>query len=78
MTFEVHTKHLETLSIQNHELVAELDHYHHHDEKVRTTLADRRERVGDVANKHDEKMKLSITNMHQSLRSPTRKITGNN
>jgi len=71
---ELHTKHLETLSIQNHELVAEIDHYHNHDEKVRSSLEDRQQRVSDVKDRHDDKMKESIGIMRSSLRSPSKII----
>jgi len=69
---EVHTKHLETLSIQNHELVAEIDHYHNHDEKVRSSLEDRQNRVSDVKDRHDDKMAKSINFMKSSLKSPNK------
>jgi len=38
---ELHTKHLETLSIQNHELVGAIDHYHHNDEVMRDKIGKR-------------------------------------
>ena len=51
--------------------MTEIDGYHQQDEKVRTML-NRKERVDEVKNKSEEKIKLSASKMRSSLRSPTR------
>jgi len=63
---------LETLSIQNHELVADIDHYHNHDQKVTASLADRQNRISSNIDRHDDKMKESMEVMRKSLKSPTK------
>jgi len=67
---ELHTKHLETLSIQNHELVGAIDHYHHNDEVMRDKIGKRQDFVNEVQDKHNDVMSSSLTNMKKSLKSP--------
>jgi len=66
------SKHLDLLTLQNQELVNELDRYNEQDERVRALL-DRKERVGDLKAKTEGKMKNSFYSMSSSLRSPSKK-----
>jgi len=68
---ELATKHLEELTIHNHELVHELDQYHRQDEEVRSKL-NRKEKVQNIKEDSNEKMKQSFHRMNSSLKSPSR------
>jgi len=65
-------KHLDLLTLQNQELVNELDRYNEQDERVRAML-DRKDRVQDVKQKTEGKTKNSFYSMSSSLRSPSKK-----
>jgi len=68
------SKHLDLLNAQNNELMVEIERYNEQDERVRAML-DRKERVQDVKQKTEGKMKQSYYSMSASLRSPTKRKT---
>jgi len=64
-------RHLDLITLQNNELVHELERLNLQDQEVRRVL-DRRDRVDDVKKRYEGKTKNSYYNMNSSLRSPTK------
>jgi len=65
------SRHLDLITLQNNELVHELERLTLQDQEVRRVL-DRRDRVDDVKKRYEGKTKNSYHAMSSSLRSPTK------
>jgi len=63
------TRHLDTLTLQNSELLQELEKFNYQDQEVRHVL-DRRDKVEDVKKRYEGKMRTSFHTMSSSIRSP--------
>lgn len=63
------TRHLDTLTLQNSELIQELEKFNYQDQEVRHVL-DRKDKVEDVKKRYEGKMRTSFHNMSSSIRSP--------
>jgi chromosome segregation ATPase len=66
---EACTRHLDLLTLQNSDLVNELEKFNEQDERVRSIL-DRRDRVYEVKRQTEGQMKQSFHAMNSSIRSP--------
>lgn len=64
-------RHLDLLSLQNSELLQELERFNYQDQEVRQVL-DRKDKVDDVKKKYEGKMRSSFHAMSASIRSPLR------
>jgi len=63
------TRHLDLLTVQNNDLVNEIERFNDQDEKVRMIL-DRRDRVQEVKTKTEGKARQSAHVLNSSIRSP--------
>lgn len=72
---EASTRHLDLLTVQNNDLVNEIEKFNEQDERVRNIL-DRKDRVYEVKNRTEGKMKQSAHVLNSSIRSPGKRRGG--
>jgi len=68
---EACTRHLDLLTVQNSDLLQELERFNYQDQEVRHVL-DRKDKVEDVKKRVEGKMRTSFHAMSSSLRSPSK------
>jgi len=68
---EACSRHLDLLTIQNNDLIQELERFNYQDQEVRHVL-DRKDKVEDVKKRVEGKMRTSFHAMSSSLRSPSK------
>lgn len=68
---EACTRHLDLLTVQNNDLLQELERFNYQDQEVRHVL-DRKDKVEDVKKRVEGKMRTSFHAMSSSLRSPSK------
>jgi chromosome segregation ATPase len=65
------SRHLDLLTLQNNELLQELERFNYQDQEVRQVL-DRKDKVEEVKKRYEGKMRSSFHAMSASIRSPLR------
>jgi len=68
---EACTRHFDLLTVQNNDLVQELEKFNYTDQEVRQVL-DRKDKVDDVKKRYEGRMRSSFHAMNSSMRSPAK------